>query len=166
MMFGPPGERFLVLDSDTTLAGPVLGLWSEDGAPFLVDDEKQPDDDKKRLYYDWEKVLQIDPGAGPPEFVFNSGQWFGTAGVLTRDDFERWLAWAMPRKLRHPELFMPGEQGILNYVLNRKVALTGANCVNKSGVATAGSPCAAASYTFSGIPAAKRVGARKTRLLS
>jgi len=29
----------------------------------------------------------------------------------------------MPRKLRHPELFMPGEQGILNYVLNRKAAL-------------------------------------------
>jgi hypothetical protein len=124
-LFGPPGERFLVLDSDTVLAGPVLGLWNEDGVSFLVDDEKQPDDDKKRLYYDWEKVLQIDPSARPPEFVFNSGQWFGTAGVLIRDDFEPFLAWTMPRKLRHPDLFMPGEQGILNYVLNLKVALEG-----------------------------------------
>ena len=124
-LFGPPGEKFLVLDSDTALAGPVLDLWHEDGGPFLVDDEKQSDDDKKRLYYDWEKVRSIDPSARPPDFVFNSGQWFGIAGVLTRDDFEPWLAWALPRKLRHPELFMPGEQGILNYVLNRKAAVEG-----------------------------------------
>lgn len=124
-LFGPPGEKFLVLDSDTALAGPVLSLWNGDCAPFLVDDEKQPEDDKKRLYYDWQKVLQIDPSAQPPQFVFNSGQWFGTAGMLTRDDFEPWLKWAMPRKLRHPELFMPGEQGILNYVLNRKVTMEG-----------------------------------------
>ena len=124
-LFGPPGETFLVLDSDTVLAGPVLDLWDEDGGPFLVDDEKQPDDDRKRLYYDWEKVLQVDPSARPPEFVFNSGQWFGTAGVLTRDDFAPWLEWTMPRRLRHPELFMPGEQGILNYALNRKAAFEG-----------------------------------------
>ena len=125
VLFGPPGEKFLVLDSDTVLAGPVLDMWNEDGAPFLGDDEKQSDDDKNRLYYDWEKVRKIDPSAQPPEFVFNSGQWFGTAGVLTRDDFEPWLEWAIPRKLRHPELFMPGEQGILNYILNRKAALEG-----------------------------------------
>jgi hypothetical protein len=124
-LFGSPGERFLVLDSDTALAGPVLSLWTEDDVPFLVDDEKQSDENKKRLYYDWEKVLSIDPSARRPEFVFNSGQWFGTAGVLTRDDFEPWLEWAMPRKLRPPEFFMPGEQGVLNYVLNRKAALEG-----------------------------------------
>jgi len=124
-LFGPPGERFLVLDSDTVLAGPVLGLWNEDGAPFLVDDEKQPDDDKKCLYYDWEKVLQIDPTARPPEFAFNSGQWFGTAGVLTRNDFAPGLAWTMPRSTIPPGYFANGEQGILNYVLNRKVAMEG-----------------------------------------
>lgn len=124
-LFGPSGEKFLVLDSDTVLAGPVLSLWDEDGALFLIDDEQQSDEDKKRLYYDWEKVLPIDRRARPPEFVFNSGQWFGTADVLTRDDFETWLEWAMPRKLRHPELFMPGEQGVLNYVLNRKAAVEG-----------------------------------------
>jgi hypothetical protein len=122
-LFGPPGEKFLVLDSDTVLTGPVLGLWDEDAARFLVDDEKQPDDDKKHLYYDWEKVLQIDPSARPPEFAFNSGQWFGTAGVLIRDDFTLGLAWTMPRSTIPPGYFMNGEQGILNYVLNRKAAL-------------------------------------------
>ena len=124
-LFGPPGEKFLVLDSDTVLTGPVLDVWSESRAPFLVDDEKQSEADTKRLYYDWEKVRQIDPNARPPQFVFNSGQWFGTAGVLTRDDFAPWVEWTMPRRLRHPEHFMPGDQGILNYVLNQKAAIDG-----------------------------------------
>ena len=28
-LFGPPGQRFLVLDSDTVITGPVLDLWSD-----------------------------------------------------------------------------------------------------------------------------------------
>jgi hypothetical protein len=124
-LFGPPGERFLVLDSDTVLTGSVLEVWSGNRAPFLVDDEKQSEADTKQLYYDWEKVRMIDPCAQPPQFVFNSGQWFGTAGVLTRKDFAPWLAWTMPRRTIPPGHFMNGEQGILNYVFNRKVALEG-----------------------------------------
>ena len=124
-LFGKPGEKFLVLDSDTVLTGEVLDIWNEFPAPFLVDDEEQSEPDTKRLYYDWEKVRKIDPNARPPRFVFNSGQWFGTAGVLTRDDFAPWVEWTMPRTLRHPEHFMPGDQGILNYVLNRKAATDG-----------------------------------------
>jgi hypothetical protein len=124
-LFGPPGEKFLVLDSDTVLTGSVLDVWSKSTSPFLVDDEKQSEADTKRLYYDWHKVREIDPSARPPQFVFNSGQWFGTSGVLSRDDFAPWVEWTMPRRLSHPEHFMPGEQGILNYVLNQKAALEG-----------------------------------------
>src|SRR5262249_44346992 len=64
--------------------------------------------------------------ARPPQFVFNSGQWFGTAGVLSRDDFANLLNWrGTPPTLRHPNLFMPGDQGVLNYVLNQKSMLEG-----------------------------------------
>jgi hypothetical protein len=122
-LFGPPGERFLVLDSDAVVTGPVLDLWSDSRAPFLVDDEKQSEANTKRLYYDWQKVRVVDEIASPPRFVFNTGQWFGTAGVLTRDDFAPWLEWTMPRRLRYPKMFMPGDQGLLNYMLNRKTAL-------------------------------------------
>jgi hypothetical protein len=124
-LFGQPGERFLVLDSDTVLTGAVLDVWSDTRVPFLVDDEKQSESDTKRLYYDWQRVRAIDPGARPPQFVFNSGQWFGTAGVFTRADFAPWIEWILPRKLRPPELFMNGDQGILNYVFNQKAALQG-----------------------------------------
>jgi hypothetical protein len=121
-LFGPPGERFLVLDSDTALTGPVLDLRTASDGPFVVDEETQSDADIKRLYYDWENLRRIDREAAAPRFVFNSGQWFGTAGVLTRDDFAPWVEWTVPRRLRHPEYFMPGDQGILNYVLNQKLA--------------------------------------------
>src|ERR1700677_1528794 len=40
-LIGEPGERFLVLDSDTALTGQVLDIWNEFPAPFLVDDEEQ-----------------------------------------------------------------------------------------------------------------------------
>lgn len=118
-LFGRTGERFLVLDSDTVLTGPLLDLWKDNASPFLVDDEEQTDADTRRLYYDWDKLRAIDPRASKPAFVFNSGQWFGTAGLLTRDDFAPWVEWTMPRRLRHPDSFMPGDQGVLNYVLNQ-----------------------------------------------
>ena len=124
-LFGPAGERFLVLDADTVLTGPILDLWTDTDAPFLVDNQQQSESAKKELYYDWCKVREIDATARPPLFVFNSGQWRGTAGVLTRDDFAPWVEWTFPRRLRHPKYFMPGDQGILNYVLNQKVMLEG-----------------------------------------
>jgi hypothetical protein len=124
-LFGPAGERFLVLDADTVLTGPILDSWTDSDAPFLVDNQEQAESARKELYYDWCKVRAIDVTARPPLFVFNSGQWRGTAGILTRDDFAPWVEWSFPRRLRHPECFMPGEQGILNYVLNQKAMLEG-----------------------------------------
>jgi len=125
-LFGPPGERFLVLDSDTVFTGPVLDAWATCEADFLVDDEQQSEADTQRLYYDWQRVAAIDPDALPPQFVFNSGQWFGTSGVLRREDFAAFVDWSgMPPRLRHFGIFMPGDQGILNYVLNQKAQLGG-----------------------------------------
>ena len=125
-LFGPPGERFLVLDSDTAFGGRVLETWADSAADFLVDDEQQSEADICRLYYDWRKVAEIDPAARPPQFVFNSGQWFGTAGVLAREDFALFVDWSRtPPRLRRPDLFMPGDQGVLNYLLNQKAAIDG-----------------------------------------
>jgi hypothetical protein len=119
-LFGPPGERFLVLDSDTVMTGPVLDNWRREDGPFLVDDETQPEAEAKKLYYDWERLGSSLPGIRRPLFVFNSGQWFGTAGLLSRADFDPVLSWTTPPALRYPDRFMPGDQGVLNYVLNQK----------------------------------------------
>jgi hypothetical protein len=123
-LFGSPGERFLVLDSDAVVVGDVLETWAGSAADFLVDDEQQSESDTRRLYYDWRKIAAIDPEARPPQFVFNSGQWFGTAGVLTRKDFALFVNWSgMPPRLHYPNLFMPGDQGVLNYVVNQNAIL-------------------------------------------
>jgi hypothetical protein len=119
-LFRKAGERFLVLDSDTVLVGPVLQLFNECSGPFMVDDENQTEEAIQRLYYDWQRLQSVDPRGSPPSFCFNSGQWFGTSGVLQRDDFAPWINWEMPRTLRHPEIFMCGDQGVLNYVLNKR----------------------------------------------
>jgi hypothetical protein len=125
-LFGRSGERFMVVDSDTIFAGRVLATWAESTADFLVDDEQQSEADLLRLYYDWRKIAAIDPTAQPPKFVFNSGQWFGTAGVVRREDFALLMDWSgMSPQLRHPGLFMPGDQGVLNYVFNQKATLSG-----------------------------------------
>lgn len=125
-LFGPPGERFLVLDSDTVFGGEVLASWAQSAAPFMVDEEVQTEAETHRLYYNWREVARTDPQARPPAFVFNSGHWFGTAGILTREDFALLVDWsAMPPRLRRPDCFMPGDQGVLNYVLNQKIALEG-----------------------------------------
>ena len=47
-LFGPPGQRFLVMDVDTAFTGRVLDVRAESDAPFFVDDEQLPDAEFKR----------------------------------------------------------------------------------------------------------------------
>jgi hypothetical protein len=122
-LFGKTGERFLILDSDTVITGPVLDIWDAEDAQFVVDDEQQSEADTHRLYYDWKEVGVFDTAAVPPLFVFNSGQWFGTAGIFSRKDFASFLDWSgRPPRHRRPGLFKNGDQGLFNYVLNQKFA--------------------------------------------
>lgn len=124
-LFGPPGQRFLVMDVDTAFTGKVLDERAKSDAPFFVDDEVLSDADFKRLYYDWDKLSSIDPEVQSARKSFNVGQWFGTAGIVKREEFDRWVEWTLPRTLRYPDLFMGGDQGIMNYVVLKKEAFEG-----------------------------------------
>lgn len=124
-LFGPPGQRFMVCDVDTAFTGRVLGPRAASAAPFFVDNEHLPDADFKRLYYNWDVLGEIDPDAQSARKAFNVGQWFGTAGLVQRDEFDPWLEWTLPRRLRRPDVFMGGDQGVMNYVVLKKEALEG-----------------------------------------
>jgi hypothetical protein len=119
-LFGPSGERFLVLDSDTVMAGPVLELAGRSDADLIVDGEAYREDRGREIYFDWVLSAQEGRPFERPEFLFNTGQWFGRSGVLRREDFEDLVDWtnALP-VLKHPRIFKNGEQGVLNYVVNR-----------------------------------------------
>jgi hypothetical protein len=121
-LFGPAGQRFMVLDVDTVFAGKVLEHRAQSDAPFIVDDENLPDSGLKRLYYDWDKLRDIDPQVQPARRAFNTGQWFGVAGVLRREDFDPWVEWTLPRRLKYSDRFMTGDQGVQNYVMLQKEA--------------------------------------------
>ena len=48
-LFGPAGERFLVVNSDTVFStGPVLDAFATSAADFLVDDEQQSEADTRQ----------------------------------------------------------------------------------------------------------------------
>ena len=102
-------EKFLILDSDTVFTGPVLDMLASYDAPFVV----------KRLYYDLKALKKIDPTFQPCGKNFNSGQWVGTSGLVRREDFSEVLEWANPPHLKNPKMFMNGDQGVLNYVLEK-----------------------------------------------
>ena len=124
-LFGPLGQKFLVMDVDTVLTGHLLDIRAKSDAPFFVDDEKLSDADFKRLYYDWTKLEKIDPKVQSARKAFNVGQWFGTAGVAKREDFDPWIEWTMPRQLRYLDHFMGGDQGVMNYVILKKETFEG-----------------------------------------
>lgn len=118
-LFLPQRTKFLVLDADTVFLGPVLDELNENPADFIVDDETPTPADAKRLYFDLPALQKIDP-----EFVacgrnFNSGQWVGTSGLIQRSDFANVLDWSEPPRQTRPEAFMGGEQGVLNYVVEK-----------------------------------------------
>ena len=119
-LFFPAGERFLVLDADTVLTGPVLELAEASNADLVVDDEHQDDASARRLYYDWTLSAQEGQPLDPPRLLFNTGQWFGRSGVLRRDDFAGLVDWSGAKPmLANPRVFKNGDQGTLNYVVNR-----------------------------------------------
>lgn len=124
-LFGPPGQRFMVCDVDTVFTGKILDVRAGSDAPFFVDDEQLSDADFKRLYYDWDALASADPDVQSARKAFNVGQWFGTAGIVAREDFDGLVEWTMPRRLTRPEVFMGGDQGIINYVVLKKEALQG-----------------------------------------
>lgn len=122
-LFRRRGERFLVLDSDTVLAGPVCSLLRGDDADFLVDEEEQSAQRSKEIYYDPERAGPDGGAVAPPRFLFNSGQWFGRSGLISRNDFHGLVEWTYPRRLYRPDVFKNGDQGVLNFVVNEQERL-------------------------------------------
>jgi hypothetical protein len=121
-LFQQTRQRFLVLDSDTILAGPVLD-WAKQPEDFIVDDERDELYSMKRvkeLYYDHERAQADGNCVAKPAFVFNTGQWIGSSGILSREDFKGIVEWGLPPRVCRPNVFKMGEQGAFNFVINEQ----------------------------------------------
>jgi hypothetical protein len=123
---------YLVLDADTVMAGPVLDAVEHINADFIVDEEVQPDKRFNEIYYNLNRINELDPGFVYPGYSFNSGQWFGTTGILKREDFIASLNWTEPPTCRFPEIVFNGDQAHLNFVIHKleaqkKISVSRAN---------------------------------------
>lgn len=110
-------DSFLVVDADTVLTGPVIDAVKEINAQFIVDNEVQPPERVNQIYYDLDRVNEIEEDFIYPGYTFNSGQWFGTSGILSRKDFDKVLDWTEPPSSRFPDMIFNGDQGHLNFIL-------------------------------------------------
>jgi lipopolysaccharide biosynthesis glycosyltransferase len=123
-LFQSKKERCLVLDSDIVMAGKVLDLLEQFDEDFVVTYEKS-DNPKfiKAGYFDPDEVKKIDPDFNFRGYTFNGGQFVASTGVLSRDDFARFVEWTHPPTMKVRGLFKYGDQGVLNYVLTKKCDL-------------------------------------------
>ncbi len=119
-MLLPQGRRFLVLDSDTVFTGRVLDLLERSEADFVVEECDHTPEDIRTNYFDPEVVALEYPDFRYPGWVFNSGHFVASSGLVSRPDFEPFVLFEEPRKVLRPERFTVGDQGFLNFVLFAK----------------------------------------------
>lgn len=121
-------ERFLIIDSDIIFIGPVLERLNSSIADFIVSpeysDENLQSNWMKITYYYYDKLVVYDANFKFPGFTFNSGQFVANAGALSRSDFKDLIDYSSsgteaPKLLRN-DIFQSPDQGMLNYLLNKK----------------------------------------------
>jgi hypothetical protein len=120
-MFARTGERIALLDSDVIFRGPILDEWARFDEDLLVDDHQQPEVNVELYYFDRKRLLAMDPAFVYPGFVFNGGTLVVTAGVFDRSEFEPFIDFTPPPKVRDPLTFFCGDQGVVNYVVSKRV---------------------------------------------
>jgi len=121
-MFEETGKRFLFLDADVVMAGPVLDLLEKYDEDYIVHEEPYSLENVYKYYFDLEKLKKFDPDFRFQEFTFNTGQFVGTAGKLKRTDFDPLVEWSEPRIVKRTDVFtFGGEQPVLNYMLMKKM---------------------------------------------
>lgn len=124
LLFRPELGRFLYIDADEIMAGPVLDSLAAHRADFVAvpDGPNRVSPDIDRLYYDRRLLRELDPDYKLPRFHFNSGQFVARAGAISRADFRDLVAWGQPSTVRHRQIFKLHEQGLLNYVVHKLAA--------------------------------------------
>jgi hypothetical protein len=125
LLLRPVRERFLVLDADTVMCGPVLGLLEKFADDFIVPGvpiDKPCDPSFTSIYFNLDRLRKRDPAFRFPGYAFNTGVLVGTSGILKREVFQPHLVWSSPVRLKAPEIFSCADQGILNYVLMKQAA--------------------------------------------
>ena len=123
-LFAAERKRCLILDSDIVMIGPVLDMLEQFSEDFVVTLEQPDREFIRRLYFDVDALEAMDPEFSFAGKTFNTGQLVATSGVLSRSDFDPFVDWSEPPAVKKPDIFQCGEQGLLNYILLKKLSLS------------------------------------------
>jgi hypothetical protein len=114
--------RFLVMDTDTALTGPVLDFLGSLSADFVVDLEEQPEHKLRALYWNPDGIKDYIPEYSRAWFTFNNGAVCGTGDKVTRADFADFMNWpdgAEP-SMKDSSVFPMADMTAINVAINRK----------------------------------------------
>jgi len=117
---GEPGVRFFLMDADIVFAGRLLDVLEAHNEDLVVQKETPVQSAIYQHYIHLERIADLDPSFRAPGWYFNTGQWVGTSGLVTEEDWAPWLTKDKVPGLRHPETFYQG-QGLINYLVFKKL---------------------------------------------
>lgn len=118
VLFSNKKETFFVIDADAVITGPVIDKVRKIDADFIVDKEVQPTQRFNEIYYNLDRISELDNDFVYPGYSFNSGQWFGTSSIIKREDFNKTLDWSEPPASRDKHIVVNNDQGHLNYIVH------------------------------------------------
>ncbi|RYY10672.1 MAG: hypothetical protein EOO04_36505 [Chitinophagaceae bacterium] len=116
-------ESYFVIDADAVITGPVFDVVNNNSADFIVDDEVQPTTRFNEIYFRLDRIKELDKNYVYPGYSFNTGQWFGTSAILSRDDFNNTLNWSEPPSSKNASIVFNNDQTHLNYVVHTQERL-------------------------------------------
>lgn len=116
-----PRRRLLLLDSDTAFSGRILDYLESLDEDIVVENKDYVATGEVEVqFFSLDGIRELDPSFRFPGIGFNTGQFVVTTGVVTKGDFDGLLDWHTLSP-KYPEIFRMGEQGLLNYVVLRKL---------------------------------------------
>jgi hypothetical protein len=116
-----PRRRFLFVDSDTVFAGRVIEHLEQFDEDFIVENRDYAAANQvEQEFFALTRLAALDSGFRFPGFGFNGGQIVASTGAITKQDLNGLVNW-QTRRVEHPDIFRNGDQGLLNYLVLRKL---------------------------------------------
>jgi hypothetical protein len=115
-----PERRLLFIDSDIVFAGPVIDRLEAFHEDVVVDKAEWSDSEIETQFFSLDRLSELDKTFKFPGWGFNGGQIIATTGCLRREDLDPYFDWDA-RVVKRPDVFKMGDQGLTNYIVQRKV---------------------------------------------
>lgn len=115
-------NRYLFLDSDIVLLGPILDVLNTFQEDFVVTGVEIQDENNpliSRDYIDMEKIKHFDAQYQYPGYGFNGGQIVMTSGIFTKEYLSSAIDFGDKISNKRPDIFKHGDQGCLNYLFTK-----------------------------------------------